>query len=642
MEELQVISEPIKFGTFDLSNDHIRKLAYEAVVSRMDSVKNDHTSRCEKFKTWEEMYSSSTVNQTKETLSRVNTTQVWNSVEDWTAQIVDATFSVEPPIKIKSVPGNKIIPADVAEKIKLVLWKNAKDTNFYEEFEQTIREGVKLGTFSAKVTMNLDELPTLSVKETPRSIDINGMPLPMPPQKVMSQEVVVEDRPVFKHSDIRNLYFRPDKVTWVIEKVDTSWSVIEKQARLFGLYGNLEKAKTTSYPSENIEQKEREALDLDKEVCLWEAHHIPITFTKDCGVPDEYVDKSVLCIITIANEREVIRIQPTPYRAVPYLIVPFIPKTKSSYGIGICQIVEQLAIEFNTRRNQSLDANTFGLYCMVVANTKYIKKMEQLKIRPNGVIEVKGVDRPLSEVVQFVRPPVEYVAAAQNLLDRIESEIARSTRLRGTLAGEKIAPNPSATEAAAMLKESMKSVKIILRRVDLGLIQEYFKRCYELMVLNRQKPWYVAIEGLPGIQPQVEQFIEVLPSEIYTDGINVEVLGSSHVDNEIITRNQNMQLLDLMAKYSQLPMTNPQGIPVKFNFQKALNEILLSFGKTRPEDWWQMLPPPPPMMGPGGPPPGPPGPPMRPSGPQAPIMGNRPPDMRRETKRIMNRPSRGI
>lgn len=130
-----------------------------------------------------------------------------------------------------------------------------------------------------------------------------------------------------------------------------------------------------------------------------------------------------------------------------------------------------------------------------------------------------------------------------------------------------------------------------------------------------------------------------------------------------------MQKIDLMMKYAPQPIENDQGQLVKFNFFKAVNDLLASFGDTKESDWWKPvpmappfsqspagnpaapgvpeLPPPPPgvtfvnqqkggMMGGGG---RPNQAPQRPSAP-TPFNGMRNEQQMRKSQ--MNQPTRGV
>lgn len=624
----QIVEEKITWGTLDLSSESMRNRAKKAVLSRIESVKEQHDEMVTRCDEWEMIWKIGSVEKTKDTVANIGSVDAWNAAEDWTATIMDAMFGVDPPLQAKG--RKKYLPPETKDRIESVLWDNAKQTRIEDEAEIGIREGVKLGTFAFKDVYQLDDEPKLVVKKRPKKFQIGPISVPLPVmEKYIEQEIVVEDRPAMKQVDLRKLHFRHDKLTWMVEEINSSWEQIDKLAAENNVYSNLELAKKTSYPSEGasdnqtkIDSKSKQASDrvekLDGDVFIFEAHHVPFRFEKDDPVPDELKGKKILCLISLANKEEVIRIQPTPFREIPYHIVPLFKQAGSVLGIGIIEIIQSLILEYNTRKNMTLDANTFGLYCMIVANMRYIKKPEQLKIRQNGVIELKDLPAgtPAESVISFIRPPVEYAQMAENLLNKIQQEITRTTRLKGVMSGEKLSPNPTATEMSIIAKEAFKSVKIILRRVDRDIFQLFFERAYVMMVLNRQNSWMVEMErevpvmnpltGQPVVDPmtgmpQMEKKMfweEITPEQIYSDGIEIEMLGPTHMRDEVVLRHNIMQAMDLSTSFLPNgcgPVPNEKGEPVLFNKYRAMNDVLNTLEIENVSDYWIPAPPPPPM-----------------------------------------------
>ena len=604
---LQVAEQPSK-GTLSLASELLLAKAKKAVLSRLESVQAQHDAFVKRCDEWDKLYKGENPNQLKDTLAQVATKIGFNSVEDWVATMMDAHFSADPPFAVKSKRGKD--DAELLQRITKVLWQNAKETHIEENSERIFRSGVKYGTFTAKTSHVVEEDLGFKIISQPKTINVAGAKIPIPflNENKAIEEIRIEDRVPLQPVDIRNLYFRYNKKSWVIERIQSSWSLIEKQAEA-GMYGNLEAAKKTSIgeddPLKTLKQENKtqdipETLAIDRDLELYEGHHIPITFDAEDGIP-ELVGQKMLCLVALANKSEVIRILPEDTKEPPYIISPFIPVEGSELGIGILQMIEPLVKELNTRRNQSLDANTFGLYCMVVANMRYIKKKEQLKIRPNGAIELKNVPTGarVEDIVSFVRPPVEFVQIANGLIDRLNAEIVTTTRLKGVSSGEKIAPNPSATEMTSIMKEALKSIKLIFRRIDRNIFEEYYQRTYIYFVLNRQKSWIIAttrtqVNPQTGAPMEIPAWDEITPEQIYSDGVEIQILGTTHMEDEIVIRHQNMQLLDIAAKYGSLPIKNTLGKDVRPDFYKLLNDVYYTFKKEDVEELWEEIPPPPP------------------------------------------------
>ena len=115
----------------------------------------------------------------------------------------------------------------------------------------------------------------------------------------------------------------------------------------------------------------------------------------------------------------------------------------------------------------------------------------------------------------------------------------------------------------------------------------------------------------PEMQPQPQnpvieesQILEITPEQIYSDGIDITALGVSFMRDEVVVRQQQMQKLDLLMKYSQVPLVNEKGQPVQIDFYKQLRDLMISFGEERPDDVFVIQPPPPPPPPPSAPNPG--------------------------------------
>lgn len=657
----QYVSNKMVFGTLKLTEE-LKKDALNALMGRFYSVQQKRKDKVEEYDCQERLYMGRTTGD-KQTLAQVMTSDGFNAVEDWVALTQDTMFPIDLPFDIKG--QKQEIAGDQLDRIKRVLNKNRKRTgykngqaiDFEMEHEKVAAQGFKHGTFVAKAVWKVDDEPAMYVVEQDKIVegevlkDSNGQAYK---ETVIKEKIEVEDYAGYEFVDLRKLSFRSDKLTWMIEEIDTSWAKIEAaNDKGVRLYDNLEKARKTRHP-DNAEDSNKEQLEdagaevediniysLDKDIRLLEGHHIPLKIKLKNGKKE-----TVLCIIVVANKKEVIRVQPTPYRELPYLFNQFFLQAGVE-GLGLIEKIEKDLKEINTRRTLALDANTRGLYGMKAVNMKYIKKPKQLRVRKDGLIELKNTDKPIDQIIQFFRPPTEYANISDSIINKIAEGIVRTTRMKGILAGEKVTPQPSASEWAGMMKEALKSVKLILKRIAKGQIEEWLRRAYIMNVFNRQKPWSIPIERKEQVEirrtPKEEQLLiaqqlatgvpfgetnlpkpemrtevvsdweEVLPEQIYTDGIDIDVIGIAYMEDTVVTRHQEMQKIDLSAKYQNLEMINDAGQRVTFNFYKMFNKFFTSFGDDSPEDQFMPLPPaPPPQIPVGAPgqglsPQGPPG-----------------------------------
>uniref|UniRef100_A0A6H1ZAU4 Portal protein n=1 Tax=viral metagenome TaxID=1070528 RepID=A0A6H1ZAU4_9ZZZZ len=608
----QLVTPKMQFGTLELT-PKLREKAKKALLGRFEAVKASREARFKIYDRIDRLYRADAGGSDKLTLAQVMTTDGFNIVEDWVSYMVDTLFPVDPPFDLEGKKST--ITDEQINYIKQVLALNMKQTRYQQEAEDVYRQGVKLGTFVSKATMTIDDEPNIRITDKEEVIEYQyeteeGEMLPVTetfPSQQIEEYIEVEDHPGYKFVNLNKLYFRQDKANWVIELMDSTWDEVEKQSKGdVKLYANLENAKKTSYPNDPELQgtKEKEKTDgdnfnkniykLDRNLELMEGHHIPVEIEDG---------KKVLCIITMANREEVIRVQPTSYRQLPYLFTQFF-KQPGVEGMGYLELVEKILREINTRRTLALDTNTMGLYGMKAVNMRYIKKPEQLKIRKDGVIELKETDKPIDQIIQFYRPPMEYAAQAEGMLDKIAVQLVQTSRMKGILAGEKVTPQPSASEWAGMMKEAIKSVKLILKRVSEGQIEEWLERAYVMNVLNRQKSWKIPVKvKTPQGEMQVmapQEWVEVTPKQLYTDGIDVEAIGIAYMEDSIVMRHQQMQKMEILEKYAGMPLINDAGQPVIPDFYKQLKRLLINFGEDDPDAAFRLAPPPPMPMGPDG------------------------------------------
>ena len=294
----QYISNKMVFGTLPLT-DELKKKAYKAIMDRFNGVKEEREERFRLYQYWQDLYLAREAGQSKETLSQVMTTYGFNFVEDWVALTMDAMFPVDPPFEIKGLKSE--IKTSQTDYITRVLAGNMRKTDYEMEFERIDRQGLILGTLVSKGGWRIDEEPAIRVVEEDKVLkhEVDGESIetvvegeegePVKERRV-EEFIEIEDYPGYNFVQLNRLYFRADKLSWVIELINSNWSEIEKLEREkdgTGLYDNVEKAKETSYPgtteTPDYEQKDKDDATVtadikkvDGDVELMEGHHIPV------------------------------------------------------------------------------------------------------------------------------------------------------------------------------------------------------------------------------------------------------------------------------------------------------------------------------------------------------------------------------
>jgi len=607
----------------DIENDEeLRKKALRAVIDRYDSVQSSHMkleSDCEK---WYQMWKMGDAMIDAETKSDVSASECWELVEDWRAVFMSSIFGVDPPFDVRGKRGdlvskekfkNSIRTApdfnqtlmkiqeklgetppekiedllnlayekaltDKKNKIKAVLSQNLKDKKFEEEMDKVVGAGALYGTFTAKATFEYNYERVLDYEEVNSEYGLEQFVT----EKPKFRTELTED-PAFRYVDLRNLYFREGNMCWVIERIKTTWDKIERSGK-GKTYQNLERAKKTfaSYDNNRYRSKDdNESVvgSLDRDVDLLEAHNIPL----------EVKGKRILTTITVANMEEVIEVRKCPYDYPPYIIEPFVSKGEDyTTGIGIAELIEKPFMELIVHKQLSMDANKRGVYCMTAVDGKYIQDRRQLKVRKDGNVELKGTTpgQGVDSIIGFIRPPVEYVSSGAHIIEMLKQEIVNIGRLKSVGSGKKVEPNPTATEYSIMAPEAFKSIEIFLKKVSRNVVAEYLRRAYEMYVAIRQKSYSIEIEG---------EFKSFPPQDIYTEGLEFEMLGVMHMEQSAVNRTQNMQKVDLAQKIFQNDFLDDDGNRVKPNMYKLTNDVFYSYGDENPDENWVSINPPPPQ-----------------------------------------------
>ena len=95
----------------------------------------------------------------------------------------------------------------------------------------------------------------------------------------------------------------------------------------------------------------------------------------------------------------------------PYIMASYEPVTGQPYGISAMQIIEPLAHELNTQRNQRIDNVSFSLNIQRKVRRSADIDFEQLVSRPGGVIEVDSMD----DVMDMPPAPIQVGAYRRRL-----------------------------------------------------------------------------------------------------------------------------------------------------------------------------------------------------------------------------------
>lgn len=230
----------------------------------------------------------------------------------------------------------------------------------------------------------------------------------------------------------------------------------------------------------------------------------------------------------------------------PYIMASYEPVTGQPYGISAMQIIEPLAHELNTQRNQRIDNVSFSLNIQRKVRRSADIDFEQLVSRPGGVIEVDSMD----DVMDMPPAPIQVGAYQEEAIIKqdMENALGVSPVMRGVDAVRK----ETATEI--MAKQSNAGIRFEVR---IALYQvKAVNRLAMLMDMNNQQfvdsQRYVRVYGATtmGQWQMMEPHRLIGEYDYRPAGANIDPAA-----NREARRNQLMQLMEIVWKLD-IPYVN--------------------------------------------------------------------------------------
>jgi hypothetical protein len=173
------------------------------------------------------------------------------------------------------------------------------------------------------------------------------------------------------------------------------------------------------------------------------------------------------------------------------------------------------------------------------------------------------------------------------MVDR-ESELFRRVSRKGPT-GEKMAPNPSATEFETISKELLKSVNRVIIRLE-GMFEELIYGMYVYTVSNRTDKVQLEAQayrivgskddvmlGKQGAFAQANKGIILDPQDLFIDNLGFRLVVVKDKDKEAVEIQQAMQIMQLI--HSTGAIKNPAtGQPEVFEDDSGAQTVMNSYG----------------------------------------------------------------
>lgn len=433
---------------------------------------------------------------------------------------------------------------DFAARLEEYLeWAQEAELQMYGTVVDWVTEIVKLGTGVLKQRYVREQKKMFEWRETPSGI--------------VQQSLVrlAVDRPDVRRVPLPNFYV-PGYATqlqespWVGEKLDLSWIQLQNRVKA-GIYAPdfLDRIGAHWRSQRSTSQWEayrsaQEQLDdfIPSFKDSFELFEFWLRYDLGDGEPC-----AIVCTIHEPS-RALARIDYNPFfhQEFPYSIARFLRQPGRIYGIGLCEMLEQVQIEISTMHNQRIDQGTVRNAAMFAARRGSGVKQDE-PIWPGRVLLL---DNP--EDIKAL--PMGY--PAQSTLDE-EQALLNYGRQRSSVSdyqrggsGTPAISYSTATTVIEMLKQGRLRLDQVLREIQFGL-SETGQRVVELYQQYAQgpKPYTVLGQKDGAILDSLLHF----PLDLIRTGVSIKVTATNaQVNRETKIRTDQIIFGLVMNFYQQL------------------------------------------------------------------------------------------
>ena len=664
----QVVDMDVNFSNGSIKiTDEIASQAKLAVESRMKGVKDYTKERIERVNTNLKQYNNEIETATDgKSLAQVFFPETFNAVEDWSDDLYLMFQNMIDELSVEDVGDNveqyiskvlEITEVDDEKKagflralVRFLFNKKntAEKDNYHFRKNDLIKSFLKRGLHRSKFTTKVEAFLTSGInsgmfvlKDDWGRTGEYKLSKAKKGESGFKYELDQEDVYLFNPVDSRLMIFpkyfnKYDAFPWVIEKINTTFhellnevldedgkpkdeakydvNMLKKLSKYLQDVGSS-KIKNKDHTLEGEDQDFdtqdsdiNDLWDIDGNITIYEAHAIPLLITKDGNkLPYKYM---ISMVNLSENEEEpdmlAIGIQKTPYVAGnPYLTCNFVQRDGDVSGIGLPELVRPLQTMLNNFTGHSVDILNIALWGIMVIDPDVFKDTTKLKqITPRLILKLKNMKgRKVDDVVQWMHPKLDTIGAMGDMFALFQQALKRTTRKGPT--GEKISPNPSATEFESLVAEMQKSVNKVGLRVN-NLFVKMLERMYIYNILNmkervklnsqafrikkneqsKEKKFSFDEEVENSNYSMVDKSIELTPEELFVDGLNFKMSAADTFNKKAVEKQQSMQITKMLFETGAIldpatgqphMMKDETGAPIMISEYKLYKRLLEFF-----------------------------------------------------------------
>ena len=414
----------------------------------------------------------------------------------------------------------------------------------------------------------------------------------------------------FEPVDTRMLIHKKTSRDWVIKKKQTTFSEIlgeitdDDGAFLTDTIYDIDQLKKIQLelqrnqsninllPKEIDEDEEQEDSDsgIDGEIELLIGYDIPIKQkVKNGKITKSMVVNSIVTMAIVNDKKIVIGVRDADlFISMPLKFGNHEKKNGDVQGIGLPERLEPLARAVDTILGYSMDALYVSIFGILLIDEDKLKDPDDvITLSPKKPIFLKNTEGlPLSSVMQWFNGNINASIQGFNAVDMLTNKI--KTLSRKGPSGEKIAPNPSATEAFSIITESEKSVTVAALEINL-MLKDFVEELYiysvtktvdnqlELKVNATRVIDSVKELGVKEISRTKPKKMLFSKKDLLIDGLEFEITAIEKANKNSIKKQQNLQLFNLLAPTYYTEHQQPDGsMKKKTLIDDSGNEVMLN------------------------------------------------------------------
>ena len=552
MEAVKDVKEEAKKLEGMSRSDLSAMQAAELVSNRWDSFITNTGPYRKKLLKWANQYRGIPGDKSYEGNANVFVKETLQAVESIVAQEFNMIYSESKPIYVKGREETDEFKAKLIEGMTIASLEQMSNKI---KILQQLRQRAKYGTTVAEVCWKYEYRDVIQRNPKTGTEDFVSK--------------VLYDNPDLRYIDLLDVAFDPGKcrvsdMGWVIIRDRCTWDdlksmemkvrVINGKPMMRGIYGNLDKVKSLGKgkynSSETNDKKQRfesmgityDQLDDTQYEKLKMYGRVPRWWLDD-NVPldSDDAEEMIQGVIEVINGKCTIRMHRNPYyhQEIPILLDQFIQVDNDAFGIGVCEISEDLQDELNCKRNQLLDHAGLTIMPPIIKNSGSGIKNEQIQYRARKII-TSNLPPDLSiKPLQIGGNPAEIISMESIIKQDIRNESGASNPIQGIQSGG----DTTATEINILEKRGASRITVSVNSFCENFIKPEYRFIYKLLQQYVDKERAVQTLGKDGIK-----WDKVTPEMLILD-LDLIPKVATDGDSRILVRNQLIQFLQAVAKY---------------------------------------------------------------------------------------------